>query len=167
MLRSAHLRRIMGLRNIPYANSAYSVSSPSCPAPLSQVPSREPPLTGSSTVGQGVPTPSVPFTPCDQLWSAYRFHEAHKSSSGSVRRRNEIIAVARRHADAQQVAAYEFVERHWDRIEQRRTLGEAWRQRGIPGAQLLARCAVPLRDAVPAGVTPEDLRLCENMLRGS
>ncbi|MEA3210605.1 MAG: hypothetical protein QOE70_3662 [Chthoniobacter sp.] len=107
------------------------------------------------------------FTACDQLWSAYRFHEGHKSSSGSAQRRSEILSVARRHADPQQVAAYEFVDRHWDRMEKRRALGEAWRRRGIPGAERWARYAVPLRDAVPAGVSPEDLRLCENMLRGS
>ncbi len=106
------------------------------------------------------------FETCDEIFSAYRLHAAHKSGSGSERRRKEILEVARRHAAPEQVAAYEYFDRNWTALERRRTLSESIRQRRIPGAEFWARLGSPV-PAAPPGVSQDDLRLCAGMLGGS
>jgi len=106
------------------------------------------------------------FETCDEILSTYRLHAAHKSGSGSERRRKEILEVARRHAAPEQIAAYEYFDRHWIALERRRTLSESLRRRRIPGADFWARLGSPL-PSPPPGVSREDLRLCAGMLGGS
>ncbi len=106
------------------------------------------------------------FETCDEIFSAYRLHAAHKSGSGGEKRRREIIDVARRHASPAQVTAYEFLDRHWAALEKRRAVEGRLRARSIPGAAMWAK-VVSRFPGNPPGVTAEELKLCEGMLHGS
>ncbi|MGB8166699.1 MAG: glycosyltransferase family 2 protein [Chthoniobacteraceae bacterium] len=112
----------------------------------------------ASTVGS--------FERCEEILSAYRLHAAHKSGSGGEERRQEIICVARRHATPEQVAAYEFLNRHWVALEKLRGVEGRLQQQHIPGAEIWAR-VVTRFPGRPPGVSAEDLKLCEGMLHGS
>ncbi len=106
------------------------------------------------------------FEACDEILSAYRLHAAHKSGTGGEKRRREIIDVARRHAPPEQVAAYEFLDRHWAALEKQRELQSRLEQWRIPAAEMWARLASRIPSG-PPGVTAEELKLCEGMLHGS
>lgn len=56
------------------------------------------------------------FTAIPELLSVYRFHPAHKSSSGNTRRAEEIVAIIEQHAGPEWSAAYRDVAAHMDTL---------------------------------------------------
>jgi glycosyltransferase involved in cell wall biosynthesis len=102
------------------------------------------------------------FSASEELLSAYRFHAAHKTGGGGAARRDEILAVARRHGGPREIAAYEFCQHHWPAFERAARL----RKSAVPGARLLAGLVSFARLFPPAGVQRSDLDLCAGMLRG-
>lgn len=98
------------------------------------------------------------FERSEDIFSAYRFHSAHKSGTGGDKRRQEILNVARRYASPQQVSAYEFAVDNWDALEKFDAL-----ERRI--GRRLARVATP--GLWSSKVSQSDLRLCSGMLRNA
>ena len=106
------------------------------------------------------------FDSIDEIFALYRLHEAHKSGSGSDRRRREIIEVARRYGTPPHASAYEYLDRHWDSFVKQREIRNSLKRKRIPGSELFAKLAAPM-PAPPANVTPDVLKICEGMLHGS
>lgn len=104
------------------------------------------------------------FAPLPRMLSAYRRHEGHKSGSGGSRRREEILAVVRRHAPEPVRACYEFAAQHWPEVERWSAQRRRLERRRVPGAGAMARAAAPALWNLPAGMTVDDLRLASGML---
>ncbi|MDB6174839.1 MAG: glycosyl transferase family 2 [Chthoniobacteraceae bacterium] len=102
------------------------------------------------------------FIRSPEIFSAYRFHEAHKSGNGSEPRRDEIFSVARRHAAAEQIAAYQFTMKHWETLRRRDALAARLGKWRVPGAPLLARLTEP--KLWFSKVSKNNLRVCRAML---
>jgi glycosyltransferase involved in cell wall biosynthesis len=56
------------------------------------------------------------FVPLDECLAVYRFHDAHKTGSGSLRRRQEILGHVERHASGEWVAAFREVDARLDSL---------------------------------------------------
>jgi glycosyltransferase involved in cell wall biosynthesis len=105
----------------------------------------------------------IDFTRSENILSAYRLHAGHKSGSGGDRRRAEILEVARRHANPEQVAAYDFAHGHWDRVQSCFNLISRLQQARIPLASLWARLLNPPLLFLPNGVKRQNLEICRYM----
>ncbi len=100
------------------------------------------------------------FERCADIFSAYRFHEAHKSGTGDGKRREEIRAVAKRYGTPEQVAIYDYTVENWDALQRRTALATRLGQWRVP--KVLAHLAEPSLWGAP--VTPAELRICRGML---
>lgn len=79
------------------------------------------------------------FVPLDECLAVYRFHDAHKTGSGSLRRRQEILGHVERHASAEWVAAFRDVDARLD------SLVSTWERFGRRGLHHLhTLCHLPL-----------------------
>lgn len=104
------------------------------------------------------------FEKVDRILSAYRFHSAHKSSTGGTRRGREIVEVANRHGD-------DAVKMHYNvALGRRRSLRrfELWCRklegRGFSQPEHIARWLVPSLWSLPRGCDVRKLRTCGGML---
>lgn len=104
------------------------------------------------------------FWQSDYLFSAYRFHAAHKSGSGGGKRREEILSVAKRHGGPEVIAAYEYLNRNWAKLEKRWKLRDSLRQKRWPAPEWFARLGAPVHEGPPSKVTPAELQACAEML---
>jgi len=104
------------------------------------------------------------FLKSDVLYSAYRFHSAHKSGIGGDARTQEIYRVASTHGDPSVRRHYEFCMKHLTGLR----AYEIWRLRlkgrGIQSADRLARWIVPALWKLPAEIDFSKLRQCMGML---
>ncbi len=105
------------------------------------------------------------FAPLPDMLSAYRRHPRHKSGSGGEARREEILAVVRRHAPASVRACFEFALAHWAEVALWSARRREMERHGSPIAGALARVSSPTLWSLPCGVTLEDLRLAAGMLQ--
>lgn len=103
------------------------------------------------------------FATCHEILSAYRLHAGHKSGTGGQKRRLEIVEAVRRHGTPQHLEAYQFLNRNWDTLMRQKALSESLKKRRIPLAELLSSLAVSM-PAAPAGVTAQELKICEGAL---
>jgi glycosyltransferase involved in cell wall biosynthesis len=103
------------------------------------------------------------FETSEEILSAYRLHAAHKSGSGGEKRRQEIVAVVRRHGDPHTVATYEFVLRHWPAVQRWTALRRRTEKWPLPGAGAIPRAAVPALWRLPRGVAFPDVRVAAAM----
>jgi glycosyltransferase involved in cell wall biosynthesis len=104
------------------------------------------------------------FRKCDVIFSAYRFHDAHKSSSGGTKRACEIASVARTHGGEDAGPHYEFALDHAAALRKYEDLAQRMRGRGLQNHARLARWASPALWTVPAGIDFEKVRTCFRML---
>ena len=104
------------------------------------------------------------FALCPEILSAYRHHAAHKSGSGGMKRREEILAVVRRHGTPADLACYEFALRNLASLERRAEL--AGRVRGVAAgaARLFAQALVPRFWKLPPKIEPATLERARGML---
>ena len=105
------------------------------------------------------------FETLPEMLSAYRRHEGHKSGSGGQKRREEILAVVRRHAPESVRACFEFAVQRWPEVERWIAQRREFEGRHFPAAGALARLAAPALWKLPAGVSAEDLRIVSGMLQ--
>ena len=105
------------------------------------------------------------FEPLAVMLSAYRRHEGHKSGSGGVKRREEILAVVRRHAPEPVRACFEFAMQRWPEIETWSARRRHMERHQLPVAGALARVSSPALWCLPQGVSLDDLRLVSGMLQ--
>ena len=104
------------------------------------------------------------FALCPEILSAYRHHAAHKSGSGGVQRREEILAVVRRHGTPADLACYEFALRNLAALERRAAL--AGRVSGVAGraGRLFAQALAPRFWKLPPKIEPATLERARGML---
>ena len=86
------------------------------------------------------------------IFSAYRFHADHKSSTGGERRQIEICAVAARSGDAVAERTYEFVAENIGALRASEQLRLRFEGRGLQAWRGLARWFYPALWRLPAGV---------------
>jgi glycosyltransferase involved in cell wall biosynthesis len=103
------------------------------------------------------------FTRNENVLSAYRLHPGHKSGSGGSRRRSEILDVARRHSNSEQVAAYDFTHTHWNSIQSYSRLANRLRRARIPFASFWTRLVSPPLLFLTDGVKWRNLEICRYM----
>ena len=103
------------------------------------------------------------FKKSEVIYSAYRFHSAHKSGVGGDARNAEICRVALEHGDNVARRHYEFCRQHLKPLRE----AELWRLRlegrGIKTSDRLLRWLVPSLWSLPAGIEFSKLRLCQGM----
>ncbi len=91
------------------------------------------------------------FIPVPELLSAYRFHAAHKSSSGNSRRTDEVIALVKQHAGEEWAAAFRDVAAQLDTLteslERLRGLG-LYRLRTVVHRDLYSRHGAKVKVAL-------------------
>jgi len=101
----------------------------------------------------------------DFIFSAYRFHDAHKSSHGGQKRAQEIVAVAKSHGGEDAARHYEFALEHVELLKKYERIAHRIKGRGISSHLKLARLAIPALWNLPAGLDFEKLRRCADMLK--
>lgn len=101
----------------------------------------------------------------DFIFSAYRFHDAHKSSHGGQKRAQEIVAVAKTHGGEVAARHYEFAIEHIEMLKKYENLALRFKGRGLASYLQLARWATPALWKLPPGLDFEKLRQCVNMLK--
>lgn len=104
------------------------------------------------------------FRKCDVIFSAYRFHEAHKSSSGGIKRAQEIASVARTHGSPEAGAHYQFALDHAAVLRKYEDLVVRMQGRGLRRAAQLARWSTPALWSLPLGIDFDKVRTCFRML---
>ncbi len=104
------------------------------------------------------------FQKCDTIFSAYRFHESHKSSSGGDKRGREICDVAKKYGGATADAHYQFVISHLKALQNYEHMRRRIHGRGIRSDATLARALNPSLWNLPANVTWDGVRKCLSML---
>jgi hypothetical protein len=92
------------------------------------------------------------FRRSEQIFSAYRFHADHKSSTGGVRRKKEICTVAARSGDARAKRAYVFAAENISVLRDAEQLRLRLEGRGLQAWEGLARLFYPSLWRMPAGV---------------
>lgn len=102
------------------------------------------------------------FAKHDFIFSAYRFHDAHKSSQTEGRRAAEIVEVSKR--DERAHAHYEFAQKNLEAFRKYRDLTRRLKGRGINGAEEKARWLVPALWNLPKGIDLATLNKCLGML---
>ena len=100
----------------------------------------------------------------EEILSAYRRHETHKSGSGGEQRRQEILEVVRRHGTPEIRGAYEYADAIAEDYARRNQWTNTLRRARIPGAAWLAWLATPQMWRRPAGISRERLGACLGML---
>ena len=105
------------------------------------------------------------FSRADFLFSAYRFHDAHKSSHGGQKRAQEIVAVAKVHGGEAAGRHYQFAIDHIDLLKKYEDLALRLKGRGLKAHLRMARWAIPALWNLPTGLEFEKLRQCFNMLK--
>ena len=105
-----------------------------------------------------------PFEQRDEVFSAYRHHEAHKTGHGGTARSEEILAVVRRHGTPTEIASYEFALQKRPAFEQRRRISKMIGGLGGTVARVGARVLTPQLWRIPAAVDRRVLELCRPML---
>ncbi len=106
----------------------------------------------------------APFQRCGHLLSAYRQHAAHKSGTGGERRKEEIMAVVRRHGTPADVASFEYAQKVSGALARRAKLAGDLAPWGRRAAQTAAWLATPELWQAPAGIDPERLERARRML---
>jgi len=101
----------------------------------------------------------------DFIFSAYRFHDSHKSSHGGEKRAHEIVGVAKSHGGESAARHYEFALGHIDNLKKFEQLALRLKGRGLRPHLQLARWATPALWSLPSGIEFEKLRQCTNMLK--
>lgn len=104
------------------------------------------------------------FLKVEEIFSAYRFHQAHKSSSGGTRRIEEICTVASTHAGADAEKHYQFAVKNLESLKKYEFLRRRIKGRGIRGDGRFTRLAIPGLWCLPEGIGFEKLRTCAAML---
>ena len=105
------------------------------------------------------------FAKADFIFSAYRFHEAHKSSHGGQKRAQEIVAVAHSQGGEDAARHYEFALAHVAALKKFENIALRLKGRGIKRHLPMARWAVPALWNLPAGLDFQKLRQCAEMLK--
>ena len=105
------------------------------------------------------------FQKADFIFSAYRFHDAHKSSHGGGKRAHEIVAVSQTHGGEDAARHYQFALEHIDILKKYENLALRFKGRGLAQHLKLARWAIPALWNLPAGLDFEKVRQCVNMLK--
>lgn len=104
------------------------------------------------------------FRKQDDIFSAYRFHAEHKSSTGGEARRAEICRVAAEHGGEVAKLHYEYVSNHLGALRS----AEQWRRRiagrGLQRFETVARWLHPELWRLPAGVSYVNAQKCLRML---
>lgn len=98
------------------------------------------------------------------IFSAYRFHAAHKSSTGGELREQEICAVAARNGSAKAKRAYEFVSRNIRTLQASERIRRRLEGRGIQSCQGIARWLYPPLWRMPDGVDFDSVRSAFRMI---
>jgi hypothetical protein len=101
----------------------------------------------------------------DFIFSAYRFHDAHKSSHGGEKRAHEIVAVSKSHGGEDAARHYQFALDHIGALKSYENLALRFKGRGLKQYLQLARWATPALWKLPDGLDFEKLRQCVNMLK--
>lgn len=104
------------------------------------------------------------FRKCDVIFSAYRFHDAHKSASGGGKRAQEIASVARAHGGAEADRHYQFALGHSAALRKYEDLALRLKGRGLVRHAQLARWASPALWKLPPGLEFDKVRMCFRML---
>jgi len=105
------------------------------------------------------------FSRTDFIFSAYRFHDAHKSSHGGMKRAQEIIDVAKIQGGESAGRHYQFAIDHIDQLKKYEDLALRLKGRGLKNHLQMARWAAPALWNLPAGLEFEKLRQCVRMLK--
>jgi glycosyltransferase involved in cell wall biosynthesis len=105
------------------------------------------------------------FARVNFIFSAYRFHDAHKSSHGGLKRAQEIVEVAKVHGGESAGRHYEFAMGHIDQLNKYEDLALRMKGRGLKSHLQMARWAMPALWNLPAGLEFEKLRQCVKMLK--
>lgn len=105
------------------------------------------------------------FAKADFIFSAYRFHDAHKSSYGGQKRAGEIVAVAHSHGGERAARHYDFALAHVEDLKKYEQLALRIKGRGLKQYERLARWAMPSLWNLPAGLDFSLLRQCADMLK--
>lgn len=104
------------------------------------------------------------FRKCDEILSAYRFHDAHKSSSGGEKRKNEVSEVAQAQGGPVAKGYYEFVLKHYDTLKRVEDLRLRLAGRGLRKSDELCVVPYPSLWRLPEGITWAGIRHCLGML---
>jgi len=104
------------------------------------------------------------FRKCDALLSAYRFHDAHKSSSGGLQRRGEVCEVARTQGGPVAKSHYDFVLKHFDTLKRCEDLRLRLAGRGLRNSAELCVVPFPALWKLPEDITWTGIRYCLGML---
>jgi glycosyltransferase involved in cell wall biosynthesis len=104
------------------------------------------------------------FRKCDIVFSAYRFHAAHKSASGGKMRAQEIASVARAYGSAEADRHYQFALDHFADLRKYEDLSLRMKGRGLGRHAQLARLASPALWSLPSGIEFDKVRTCFRML---
>ena len=105
------------------------------------------------------------FQKADFIFSAYRFHDSHKSSHGGEKRAHEIVAVSKTHGGEDAARHYQFALEHIGALKKYGNLALRIKGRGIAQYLQWARRLMPTLWNLPAGIDFEKLRQCANMLK--
>jgi glycosyltransferase involved in cell wall biosynthesis len=92
------------------------------------------------------------FRHSETIFSAYRFHADHKSSTGGQQRAKEICAVAERSGDIRAKRAYDFVGKNIRILRTSNQLRLRFEGRGLSTCQSLARWVYPSLWRMPVGI---------------
>jgi len=103
------------------------------------------------------------FRKSEVLYSAYRFHSAHKSGVGGDARNREISKVALELGGEEVRSHYEFCLKYLNALRQCEIWRLRLRGRGIASADHIARWLVPTLWNLPPGIQFSKLRLCQGM----
>ena len=100
----------------------------------------------------------------DKIFSAYRFHDAHKSSHGGEKRAREIVTVAGLRGGENAARHYQFALDRADALRKYENWVLRLKGRGI-NRDHLARWATPSLWTLPSGLNFEKVRECFKMLK--
>ena len=100
-----------------------------------------------------------------KILSAYRFHPGHKSQSGNVKRRAEMLEVAARGDNPRVGQTYRLAQDLSDALARHYDLTTRIKGRGLKQAAKWARCFCPSLWRLPKGIQFEQLTAAHRVLR--
>lgn len=103
------------------------------------------------------------FHKCARIFSAYRFHASHKSSTGGDRRSGEIFSVAEKVGGEEAARHYRFVREHLDVLRRHENFCGRLHGRGLGRQEHLARWFFPELWSLPGGCDFRKVRRCVGM----
>lgn len=103
------------------------------------------------------------FRKYDRIFSAYRFHTAHKSSSGGTKRADEIFSIAEKSGDADALLHYRFVKENLGVLQRHKLLCGSLRGRGLDKWVPFARCFFPALWSLPRECDFQKVLKCAGM----